>query len=77
MLGLGFCWGQQVSIAGHILDKVHEGGAGVRTGSDVNNIAGAAQFKPGLLLSTQNVKIYMRISYFQLNFSDFTFWMYP
>lgn len=66
MFGLCFCLGQQVSIAGYILNKVHEGGTRVRTGSDVNNVAGAAQFKPGFFLpSTQNVKIYI---IFSLNF---------
>lgn len=48
VLGLWFCRGQQVSIAGYILDKVHEGGTRVRTRSDVNNVTGTAQLKSGL-----------------------------
>lgn len=49
--GLRFCRGQQVSVAGYILDEVHEGSAGVGTRSDVDHIAGAAEFKSGLRLA--------------------------
>lgn len=53
VLGLWFCRGQQVSVACYILNKVHQGGTGVRTCSDVNNITGAAQFKSRLRLSAK------------------------
>ena len=45
--------GQQVSIAGHILNEVHEGSAGVRACPDVDDITGASQLKPGLSLLSQ------------------------
>lgn len=71
MFGFWFCWGQQVSIAGYILNNVHEGGAGVRTGSDVNNVAGAAQLKPGLSLlihtECKNMYIYCICIYIYIN----------
>lgn len=51
VLGLWFSWGQQVSIAGYILYEVHEGSTGVRTGSDMDHITGAAQLESGLRLS--------------------------
>ena len=45
--------GKQVSIAGHILNEVHEGGAGVGACPDVDDITGASQLKPGLRLLSQ------------------------
>jgi len=48
---LWFCSGEQVSVAGDILDEVHEGRAGVRTRPDVNSVAGTAELKSGLRLS--------------------------
>lgn len=50
VLGLGFCGGQQVTVAGYVLDKVHEGGAGVWTCSNVNDVTGTSQLKSWLWL---------------------------
>lgn len=53
VLGHWFCRGLQISIAGYILDKVHEGSTGVGACSDVNDITGTAKLKSGLRLSPE------------------------
>lgn len=53
VFGLRFRRGEQVSVAGDVLDEVHEGSAGVGTRSDVDDVAGAAQLKSGLRLSPE------------------------
>lgn len=58
---LRFRRAQQVSVAGYILDEVHEGGAGVRTRSDVDHVAGAAEFKSGLRLAATRERKLERI----------------
>lgn len=49
-LHLWLCRGQQIPIAGYVLDQVHEGGAGVGARSDVNDITGTAKLESGLRL---------------------------